>query len=83
MKSKKRAIKAYKKAYNREWYKANKMYKDTYHRIYKKARTAESEEKATQFAIANMVLVSDRRERVSRGSWIDERTGKAYVGIEV
>jgi len=73
--------KARKRAYIKEWYKANKLYKGTYLRIYKKAKKSATKAGATMYEDAAKVIVEDRKERVKRGRWIDERTGEIYNGI--
>lgn len=86
MKKTHKSLKAYKKAYNREWYLANKFYKDTYQRIAGRQKSATKRgltETAEMYGNTNIVLVLDRATRVRKGRWIDQRTGGVYTGINL
>lgn len=75
---------AYKRAYARQWYLANKMYKKTYGRLYSQLGTALNRGDAdTAIRINNTLdtIIIDRKSQIRKGRWFDQRTGNIYVGI--
>lgn len=78
-----KAFKAAKRAYAKRWYLANRMYKKTYARFYRRA--IDDKCNFEQRGAANTALdeiIRDRRMQVSKGRWLDERTGGVYTGIK-
>lgn len=76
-------FKAAKRAYAKKWYKANRMYKKTYSRFYRRAIDGKcnlEQRKATNTALDE--IIRDRKYQVRAGRWLDERTGAVYTGIK-
>ena len=69
------------RAYARSWYKANRMYKKTYRRLYSRLIQASDPQKMGDLSGALDAIISDRARQVKKGRWLDERTGAVYTGI--
>jgi len=77
---------AYCRAYSKEWYLANQMYKKTYRRVYGRLATAIGADAINTEVVERLngtldTIITDRRSQVEKGRWIDQRTGKVYTGI--
>lgn len=82
MNKKEEALKRAKRAYAKKWYEANRMYKKTYARFYRRA--IDKHCNLEQRGAANTALdeiIRDRKYQVRAGRWLDERTGSVYTGI--
>lgn len=77
------AVRAAKHAYDKKWYAANRMYKKTYARFYRRAIDDKynlEQREATNTALDE--IIRDRKYQVNAGRWLDERTGGVYTGIK-
>lgn len=69
--------------YARKWYEANRLYKRTYQRFYRRA--VNSKLISEQRVAANTALdeiIRDRKEQIMSSNWINERTGEVYKGVK-
>ena len=71
------------RAYAKKWYEANRLYKRTYQRFYRRATNHKcniEQRKATNTALDE--IIRDRRDQIRAGNWINERTGEIYKGVK-
>ena len=71
------------RAYAKKWYEANRLYKRTYQRFYR--RCTSHKLNLEQRGAANTALdeiIRDRKDQIAFGNWINERTGEVYKGVK-
>lgn len=75
---------AFRRAYDKKWYEANRLYKRTYQRFYRRATNHKcSIEQRVSANTAIDEIIRDRREQIKSRKWINEHTGRVYKGVKV